>query len=163
MGEGEAVGDGEAVGEGEPVGDGDPVGEGDGDPVGDGEPVGEGELVGEGDPVGEGEPVGEGDPVGESEAVGDGDLVGTGRALAAAWPVPRTATKMPVATAHPPACTAAVRHRPCGCLGARPCHSWVAAPRSPATGGVIRIRRNTGPDGSLLTALKARQDCGRRR
>jgi hypothetical protein len=98
MGEVETVGNGDTMGEGEAVSDGNPVGDSDGDAVGEGdvEPLGEGDA----------------EPVGEGDAVGDDDRVGTGRALAAARPVPKTATKMPVATAHPPAVTAAAATGP---------------------------------------------------
>ena len=99
---GVGCGDLVADGDGEPVGNGGCVAMGVGEggsvpmPDGDGDAVG----VGDGEPLGEGagDLVGDGDRIGDSDAgtVGAGD---GGRALAAAWPLDRTARTIPAAAA----------------------------------------------------------------
>ena len=94
----------------------------DGDRLGDGDGLGDGEGLGEGDVLGDGE--GEGDVLDE----GDGDLVdrpgdGVPAAVAGRWdraglaaaPVlPRTAMRIPAATAPPPASARAPARAPAG-------------------------------------------------
>jgi len=99
LGEGDGLGDGDLLGDGEGLGEGDLLGEGDG--------LGEGDLLGDGEGLGEGELLGDGDP---ADRLGDGDgapiAAGASRAragLAAAPVLPRTAMRIPAATALPPA------------------------------------------------------------
>jgi len=114
LGDGDGLGDDEGLGEGDVLGDGDGLGEG--DLLGDGE--------GEGDLLGDGEGLGEGDVLGE----GDGDLLdrpgdGAPAAVAGRWdraglaaapPLPRTAMRIPAATAPPPASARAPARAPAG-------------------------------------------------
>jgi len=109
--DGDGRGHGDVLGDG--LGEGDVLGEGDGDGLGDGEVLGDGEGLGEGDLLGDGDGLGEGDVLGE----GDGDLLdrpgdGAPAAVAGRWDraglaaaplLPRTAMRIPAATAPPPA------------------------------------------------------------
>jgi len=127
-GDGDLVGDGEGLGEGDWLGDGDGLGEGDllgegeGDGRGDGEGLGEGDLLGDGDGLGGGDLLGDGDGLGEGGLLGDGEGDGAPVAVAGSRPrtglaaapvLLRTATRIPAATAPPPASAhAPARARP---------------------------------------------------
>ena len=121
LGEGDLLGDGEGLGEGDLLGDGEGLGEG--DLLGDGEGLGEGDLLGDGAGLGEGDLLGDGEGLGAGDLLGDGEEEGdlvdwledgdgapvavAGRraraGLAAAPVLPRTAMRIPAATAPPPA------------------------------------------------------------
>ena len=113
--DGDGRGDGDGLGDDEGPGEGDVLGEGDSD--GDG--LGEGDLLGEGegDVLGDGEGLAEGDVLGEGEGdLGDGAVAGrrAGAGLAAAPALPRTAMRIPAATAPPPASARAPARAPPG-------------------------------------------------
>lgn len=121
LGQGELFGDDDAgPGEGNGLGQADLLGEGDGlgerDLLGDGEGDGDLEGLGEGDVLGDGEGEGlVGDGLGEGALLGDADgepaeLLGDGDAVAAAPVLARTASRIPVAIAPPPAMARAPAH-----------------------------------------------------